>query len=280
VEQILSLVQQGSLAPGEKLPPERELMTMLGVSRTSLREAIRTLEIRGVVRVVPGKGTFVEDAAATQLSEGWTSWLHGHGYEVVQLLEMHEALEVKVAMLAAERATEADVAALDATVAGMQSAVGSGDHEALVLADAAFHRALRVAGKNDLITRVLDDLEDSVLDARRLVMALPNKPGRVVQEHRAVRDAVAAGDAARAGADQLALVQRSKSDILGELAARQGSALVAPASSHLGSESGRSAPSEAAGAAVAPLGVAAGGVRRAPASSPVRSGRKPAATRD
>jgi DNA-binding GntR family transcriptional regulator len=102
----------------------------------------------------------------------------------------------------------------------MRHAVASTDHEGLVAADAAFHRALRVAGKNDLMTRVLDDLEDSVLDARRLVMALPGKPGRVVEEHQAVLDAVERGDVDSAGNRQLELVQRSKADILGALEAR------------------------------------------------------------
>jgi GntR family transcriptional repressor for pyruvate dehydrogenase complex len=221
IEQILGLVQDGSLRPGDKLPAERQLMTLLGVSRTSLREAIRSLEIRGVLRVVPGKGTFVQEEEIPPLSDGWMSFLQGHGYEVLQLLEMHEALEVKVAMLAAERATTGDVAALREAMEAMRRAVEGADHEGLVAADAAFHRALRVAGKNDLMTRVLDDLEDSVLDARRLVMALPGKPGRVIDEHQAVLDAVEGGDIDGAGSRQLQLVQRSKQDIVGALADRR-----------------------------------------------------------
>lgn len=224
VQQILELVRQGSLRPGDRLPAERQLMTLLGVSRTSLREAIRTLEIRRVLRVVPGRGTFVQDEEPPDLSEGWMAFLQGHGYEVVQLLEMHEALEVKAAMMAAERATAEDISSLRAALAAMTEAVETADHDALVRADAAFHRALRIAGKNDLVTRVLDDLEDSVLDARRLVMALPGKTGRVIEEHRAVLEGVERGDVQEAGNCQLKLVQRSKADIVGALEARKAGA--------------------------------------------------------
>jgi GntR family transcriptional regulator, transcriptional repressor for pyruvate dehydrogenase complex len=223
IEQILGLMTDGRLQPGSKLPPERELITLLGVSRTSLREAIRTLEVRGLLRVVPGRGTFVSEQQGPSLPDGWLSWLLGREYEVVQLLEMHEALEVKVGMLAALRATPADIEALETAMSRMRRAVDEQDHEALVAADAAFHEALRRAGGNQLIARMLDDLEDSVLDARRLVMALPGKPGRVVSEHDAVLAAVREGDEDRAGECLLALVRRSKEEIVGQISLRDSS---------------------------------------------------------
>lgn len=220
MEQIMGLLQDGRLETGAKLPPERELMTLLGVSRTSLREAIRTLEVRGLLRVVPGRGTFVRDREGPSLSDGWLSWLLGREYEVLELLEMHEALEVKVGMLAAQRAGPADIVALEAAMSAMRRAVEQADHESLVAADAAFHRALRIAGGNQLISRMLDDLEDGVLDARRLVMALPGKPSRVVKEHDGVLAAVRAGDENRSGERLLRLVRRSKEEIMGQISLR------------------------------------------------------------
>jgi len=215
MEQIQELVSDGSLAAGAKLPPERELMELLSVSRTSLREAIRTLETMGVLRVAPGRGTYVAERPVTTLSDDWFHWLLGHRQEVVRVLEVHEALEVKVAELAASRATDADVAHLERALIAMKAAVEAQDHEALVAADSEFHRIIREMSGNQIIARILNDLEDHVLDARRAIMALPSRVARVVVDHQGIFDAIKARDAAAANRTALDHVRRSKEELLG-----------------------------------------------------------------
>ncbi len=214
IEQIMQLVREGRLEPGAKLPAERTLMDQLSVSRTSLREAIRTLETMGVLRVVPGRGTYVREDAVSPYADDWYAWLMGHRPEVVQILEMHEALEVKVAELAAVRATPAQVAELERLVEAMKVAVATGDHDELVCADATFHRVIRDASGNEIIARLLRDMEGTVDDTRHALMAMPTRVGRVVSDHQAILDSIRAGDSASAGASVLVHVRRSKEELL------------------------------------------------------------------
>lgn len=215
MEQIQKLVEEGSLPTGSKLPPERELMALLSVSRTSLREAIRTLETMGILRVVPGRGTYVSERSSASLAEDWFTWLLGHRQEVVQILEVHEALEVKAAELAAERVSADGEAALADYLEAMRKAVQERSHQMLVDADAGFHRTIREASGNQIIARILNDLEDHVLDARRAIMALPSRVRRVVSDHQAILEAVRARDPEGAAQAALLHVRRSKEELLG-----------------------------------------------------------------
>ncbi|MHB1344083.1 MAG: FadR/GntR family transcriptional regulator [Thermoleophilia bacterium] len=215
MEQIQKLVSNGSLPAGAKLPPERELMALLSVSRTSLREAIRTLETMGLLRVAPGRGTYVAERPVTSLSDDWFHWLLGHRQEVVRVLEVHEALEVKVAELAAACISDKDAARLARSLAAMKKAVEQESHEALVAADSEFHRIIREVSGNQIIAQILNDLEDHVLDARRAIMALPSRVRRVVGDHQAIFDAIAAHDTQAATRAALDHVRRSKEELLG-----------------------------------------------------------------
>ncbi|MHB0980641.1 MAG: FadR/GntR family transcriptional regulator [Thermoleophilia bacterium] len=215
MEQIQQLVADGTLASGSKLPPERELMALLTVSRTSLREAIRTLETMGLLRVQPGRGTYVAERPVTSLSEDWFHWLLGHRQEVVQVLEVHEALEVKVAELAAACISDKDATRLDRSLTAMKKAVERQDHEALVAADSEFHKIIREVSGNQIIAQILNDLEDHVLDARRAIMALPSRVQRVVGDHQAILDGIAGHDSEAATRAALDHVRRSKEELLG-----------------------------------------------------------------
>jgi len=214
IEQIMRVVRDGRLEPGAKLPAERQLMSMLSVSRTSLREAIRTLETMGVLRVVPGRGTYIREDAVPPHTEDWYAWLMGHRVEVVQILEMHEALEVKVAELAATRATPEDVSELQRLLDAMRAAVDQGDHQGLVEADAAFHRVIREASGNEVIARLLNDLESSVDNARHALMSLPTRVQRMMSDHQAILDGIRTGDPETASASTLAHIRRSKEELV------------------------------------------------------------------
>ncbi len=120
VEEILGLIREGKLELGSKLPAERELITRLSVSRSSLREAIRMLEATGVLVVRPGRGTWIRDDYRRPARDGWLSWLPHHQKDVTELLEMREPLEVQAASLAADRGTTDQLAAVEAAWADMQ----------------------------------------------------------------------------------------------------------------------------------------------------------------
>lgn len=214
VEQIVALVRSGSLEPGAKLPAERTLTELLQVSRGSLREAIFVLQTMGLLRVVRGHGTWVREDAALSLSDDWYQWMLDHAHHLGEMLEMYEVLDARLAGLAAERATPEDVETLERCLTQMERAVDEGDYEALVAADDAFHTRLRAASRNTVMTRVLHDLDNHVLDVRRAVLALPRKPGRIVTEHRLVVDAVAARDAKGAARQLRNQIRRARDEVL------------------------------------------------------------------
>ena len=221
MEQVLALVREGKLPPGTKLPPERELIVLLKVSRTPLREAIRILETKGVLRVVPGRGTFVAEAAPPpELPETAFAWLSTHHHEVIQLLEMHEALEAKAAALAAERVTPAQMQTLRARLDDLHRAAEAGDRDGMSAADARLHAAIHEASGNEIIARFLGELAELSSVTRLTLMELPDRPKRVVAEHAAIVDAIERRDAATATEAVVAHVQRSKEQIRAVAAAR------------------------------------------------------------
>lgn len=114
---LRSLIFSGELAPGDRLPPERELSVQLGTSRVTLRAALKALETLGYVVVKRGsKGGFqINDSAA--LSARWDEWWHAHKHEISEMLEFRRLIETEIASRAALRATAEDIERLEAAYA-------------------------------------------------------------------------------------------------------------------------------------------------------------------
>ena len=195
VEQILGLVNSGQLPPGSRIPPERELITKLGVSRTSLREAIRILETLGVLRVVPGRGTWVREDYLGPVLGDTLAWLPEREHDVLQLFEVRETLEVRAAQLAAQRASEEQLASLSASVERLKEAVAASDREGIREADRVFHDTLAAASGNTLLAELLDGVHTLVEDIRRALIAIPGRPEAILREHNAVLKAILARSA-------------------------------------------------------------------------------------
>ncbi len=144
-------ILEGSMKPGQRLPPERELSVTMGVSRPSLREAIQKLTSKGLLVSRHGGGTFVTDRLDTPFIDPWQEMLSGHPMLQSDLLEFRHMLEGQAAQLAAERATGADIARLDAAFATLADAYVGRNLVVCVDADVAFHQAVAEASHNVLI---------------------------------------------------------------------------------------------------------------------------------
>jgi GntR family transcriptional repressor for pyruvate dehydrogenase complex len=196
--QIEEAIQRGEYAPGERLPSERELVQMLGVSRVSVREAIRSLEALGVVRVEHGKGAFVSDRRSG-LGQPLSRWLMLHRDEVLELYEVRAALDQLAAQSAAERRDAESLSKTRAAHEALAHAVAAGaSAEQLILLDLDFHLALIEASGNRLLYDLLFDLHTYLAEARRYSFGLPSRPPQSVAEHARILDAVTRGDAAGA----------------------------------------------------------------------------------
>lgn len=154
VNQIKSLISEGMLKPGDRLPPERELIKEFGVSRPSLREALNSLVAMGFLEATQGNRTVVKSLVSDKIFEPLDNLLKEDMNTFFELLEVRKAIETWNAYFAAKRATSEDIARLEEIVESMRKTVEKGrdypDRE-----DADFHMALTLAAHNKIQTHVM-----------------------------------------------------------------------------------------------------------------------------
>ncbi|MEJ2639233.1 MAG: FadR/GntR family transcriptional regulator [Desulfosarcinaceae bacterium] len=156
-EQILSKIRSGELAPGGRLPAQRDLAVMLGVGRSSVREAINALVVTGVLEAIHGKGTYVSQSSVGDAGLLKLKAAIGAG-SLLELLEAREVLECKTAALAAERADEVQIQGLNEVLVRLSGE--HADYAHFLNADIQFHFRLAEATDN----RVICELTKLVLD--------------------------------------------------------------------------------------------------------------------
>jgi GntR family transcriptional repressor for pyruvate dehydrogenase complex len=193
---LLDLFTSGSIAPGTRLPPERQLAASLEVGRSAVREALAALEILGVVDVRPGSGTYLRGSVSELLPQS-LSWGMLIGQRSTQeLIEVRGALEIYAARLAAERMSAPSLAALRGYLDSMNAAVH--DMHAFVEADLGFHHELAVATENAVLLDLLQIIRSLLRVWSDRAVQDPEAALAALREHTAVFAAIQAhdGDAA------------------------------------------------------------------------------------
>ncbi len=204
-----ALIQSGDLAVGHRLPPQRELAKDLGVSRQTVFEALTALEEEGYVDTLRGAagGTFVCELRVP--TERWLERLRASIHEFDDILDFRIGVERQVAVLAAARRTEADLAAMHASIDDLRRSISQSAYRA---ADGAFHRALSRAARNGL-------LEDAVFRARAKLFLpldlLEYEPttAQTVREHLTIARAVERGDGAAAARAVVAHLEQARTTL-------------------------------------------------------------------
>jgi DNA-binding FadR family transcriptional regulator len=201
MERITAMIREGLLEPGDRLPTEREFAARLGISRSSMREAIRALTVLGVLQARHGSGVYVTRLEAGDLLEtfGVVADL-SRGPRLAELLEVRRALESTATALAAARITPERLAEVGGHLAAMEA---TDDPEEILAHDLAFHRAIAAAAGNETMAAILEGLSSRTFRAR--VKRGHQEEGafeRTRREHAAIHRALAARDpeAARAAA--------------------------------------------------------------------------------
>jgi GntR family transcriptional regulator, transcriptional repressor for pyruvate dehydrogenase complex len=187
VERLRELIDVQGLEPGDRLMSERDLAERLGVSRTSVRQALTALEVMGLVRIRHGGGVFLarpRDAVLPSLA----SELVDRYEPLPVVIEVREAIETQTSRLAARRRKDADLQAMRAALERMEAAIESGDEPAD--ADAAFHTAIVQAARNPLLSRLWAELAEPIDQTRRASLARPGRPPRSLAAHREILDAI------------------------------------------------------------------------------------------
>src|SRR3989441_6986216 len=201
VRQVERAICEGRLGTGDRLPPERELVRQFRASRVAVREALRTLEHRGLIEVRHGSsgGHFVRHVDAGLVRRDFTTLLRLARVSVAHLLEARLLIEPEIARLAAHRATDADLKALGTALDERVALAAGGGHPRPL--DIGFHRLLAVAARNPVhavLTDALMDLEAEVLGPRIELTA--EDQAEVGAAHREILDAIAAREGERARA--------------------------------------------------------------------------------
>jgi DNA-binding FadR family transcriptional regulator len=198
--QIAALIDKGEFPVGARLPAERELAALLGVSRTSVREAVISLEIAGLVEVRVGTGIFVRARAAHDPAAPSSPAAVDGGPGPFELLSARILIEGEIAAVAARTASRADLAALRDTVVEMR------DHETDFArrdaADRAFHERLAAATGNGalalVVARLWDERRGELWTKIETLLHTPALGARTVRDHEAIVAALAARDPAAA----------------------------------------------------------------------------------
>jgi GntR family transcriptional repressor for pyruvate dehydrogenase complex len=206
---MLETILARGLRPGNRLPSERELGEQFGVSRTVIREAVRSLAAKGVIEVRSGSGLRVAAVDAANVTESMRLFLrHSSDLDYPKVHEVRTILEVEIARLAAERATDGDIALLTEVCERMEAAID--DVEAAALLDVEFHRAIARSTHNELFLVLLDAIGDALLEIRRENLTV-GSGAETVALHRRVLERIAAHDPEGARAamkEHLASVQK------------------------------------------------------------------------
>jgi GntR family transcriptional repressor for pyruvate dehydrogenase complex len=192
-EQLISYVVKGEWKAGDRIPPERELCQQLGIARTSLREALKAMELVGMLDSRVGDGTFVcarSEFLSRPLLWAFTGTDHA---ELRDIMEARMLLEQDMAGLAAERASDAEIGKIGNAVQLMREALSSG--ASILESDLAFHLAIAEAAHNEVLRNAVQLLRNLMRQWIYLKLLIPNVPGKVLKRHEAIYAAIHRRDA-------------------------------------------------------------------------------------
>jgi GntR family transcriptional repressor for pyruvate dehydrogenase complex len=211
VEHVRRQIAAGRLKQGDRLPPERELASRIGVSRPSLRSGLRTLQAMGVVRARQGAGTFIASGPPRLAEEPLRFLAALHGFTRDQMFEARGVLEVAGAALAAQHASAEQMAVLSEEVASMFAALE--DPQSFLRHDVQFHRAVAASSGNPVLATLIDAAAEMVYETRRLTVERATDLRESAEMHRRIYRAIRARDVERARremAEHLDLARRAQ----------------------------------------------------------------------
>lgn len=192
VDNLLTLIRERELRPGDKLPPERELAVMMQVSRPSLREALRALSIMNVIEIRQGDGTYVTSLEPNLLMSHLDFVFALTDAAFLELFEARRILEPGLVAMAAERITDAEIAQLEACVHRSRELVD--DFEAFAEADMEMHELIAKAARNSILERCMAGVSQLGRVSRKRTVGLPGVTRRSLQDHLAIVAALKARD--------------------------------------------------------------------------------------
>lgn len=183
-------IESGVLKPGDRLPAERKLAESLGVSRTSVREALRALELTGEVETRTGVagGTFVRQISLPHAVSVFQTLCRRTGQILTDVIEVRLILETKTAYFAAQRRTDAHLSEIYEAIETMKADLKAGGIG--IEGDHAFHLAVAQASENEFLQGLAQLVEDMIEKTRLHTLSIPGIPDESVADHSTIADAI------------------------------------------------------------------------------------------
>jgi GntR family transcriptional repressor for pyruvate dehydrogenase complex len=211
--ELARMIRDGSLVAGDRIPAERELAGLIGVSRASVREALRELELRGMLDRRPGRGTVVTDAPRPDLDAGLLGSVDVAGRMLREVMDLRAVVEPPIAERAAARGTPAEVEALRALLEDGEAAAEGGVKASrrYAVLDVEFHLALARMTHNPLLDRLLAVTNEWMAPSRQTALQSARRIEVSLAAHKKIYAAVAGRDpdgAAAAMGEHLDQIQR------------------------------------------------------------------------
>lgn len=186
------------LRPGDKLPSERELAELLSVSRSSIRDAIRSLELAGMVEPRQGAGTIVREISTNSLANPLANALKRKEELMGELLDFRRILEPPLAARAATHASPEEISEMESILDRQEQKLRKG--ESTIAEDSEFHYSVAMASGNSVVLKVLDILMDLLRDTRERSLQVEGRPQKSLAGHRKILSAIKRHDAEAAKA--------------------------------------------------------------------------------
>jgi len=189
IEQIMNLIKNNKLKPGDKLPPERELAEKLSISRGSLREAFRVLESRGLIKSKPGGGRYIREIRKNGHNSTENIILSLEKSSILELLEAREIFEVKIAKIAAQRATLEDIEIIEEALNKMNQKEELKDDKKTE-SDTEFHLAIARASHNFVFVNIIKLHLDLLKETREKTWEMTGRREEQQEEHQSIFQAI------------------------------------------------------------------------------------------
>ena len=215
VSKLRDMIHRGELKHGDRLPPERDLAKILGVSRPTLRAGIRSLAAVGVLKSRQGAGTFVVEADESPTLDGSALRMMAalHGFAPKEMFEARLALEMSISALAAERSTSEQIAEMSEEIAEMFASLD--EPEVFLIHDMRFHQTVAAASGNRILTALMNMVAQILFEARSKTVRRATDLKESAEMHRQIYRAIRARDpeAARmAMRSHLLLAQKAQAE--------------------------------------------------------------------
>lgn len=189
INAIKEMIAQGDYAPGDKFHSEHQLAKELGVSRSSIREAMRILEVTGQVTVLQGKGIFIADPGA-QAMNSFAAWLKANCQSIMDHFEVRLIMEPMAAGKAAQMGTPQDLQAMEQALKEFDEHAAENDIPATIQCDREFHRLLSKATQNETLHYLMQCMTTSLPDGWITSLFTPGRIEKTKREHHRIIEAI------------------------------------------------------------------------------------------